>query len=135
MPRASAQIPRCARDDSAFVRRVHQPATAIALRLIGCSKTPEKSAAQASGVVVSTSDQVSQSRKNAITTAVAKVSPSVVTVQTEAVNQAPQDPFDLLFGRAQPRTSAGLGTGFVVRSDGVIVTNARRCGRHEGVCL
>ena len=113
-------------------RRKPQPATsnrqlrfvAIAL-LIGCSKAPEKSAAQASGVVVSTSDQVSQSRKNAITTAVAKVSPSVVTVQTEAVNQAPQDPFDIFFGgRPQPRTSSGLGTGFVVRSDGVIVTNA-----------
>ena len=70
------------------------------------------------------SDQISQSRKNAITTAVAKVSPSVVTVQTEAVNQSPQDPFDIFFGRAQPRTSAGLGTGFVVRADGVIVTNA-----------
>jgi serine protease Do len=92
--------------------------------LIGCSKTPEKSAAQASGVVVSTTDQVSQSRKNAITAAVAKVSPSVVTVQTEAVSQAPQDPFDFFFGRAQPRTSSGLGTGFVVRADGVIVTNA-----------
>ena len=134
MLRASAQIPRCARDDSACVRAGsnQQPVTsnrqllrllAIAF-LIGCSKPPEKSVAQASGVVVSTNDQVAQSRKNAITAAVAKVSPSVVTVQTEAVNQAPQDPFDMFFGRVQPRTSAGLGTGFVVRADGVIVTNA-----------
>ena len=38
--------------------------------------------------------------------------------------QAPQDPFDMFFGRAQPRTQAGLGTGFIVREDGVIVTNA-----------
>ena len=96
---------------------------AIAL-IVGCSRKPEPSAAQASGVVVSTNDQVSQSRRNAITAAVAKVAPAVVTVQTEAVDQSPQDPFEIFFGRAQPRTSAGLGTGFVVRGDGVIVTNA-----------
>ncbi len=129
---ASPPVPRCARDDTKGARDDKKGARhtsrvwrliAIAL-LIGCSKPPEKSVAQASGVVVSTNDQVAQSRKNAITAAVAKVSPSVVTVQTEAVNQAPQDPFDMFFGRAQPRTSAGLGTGFVVRADGVIVTNA-----------
>jgi len=106
--------------------------------LIGCSHKPEPSSAQqtqktqqaqqqqASGIVVAPPDRVSQSRQNAITTAVAKVSPSVVTVQTEAVDRTPQDPFDIFFGggRSQPHTQAGLGTGFVVRNDGVIVTNA-----------
>jgi len=91
---------------------------------IGCSKAPASSSAQASGVVASSNSQVSQSRQNAITAAVAKVSPSVVTVQTEVIDQSPQDPFDIFFGRAQPRTQAGLGTGFVVRKEGVIVTNA-----------
>jgi len=103
-------------------RATHVVAAAI---LIGCSREPQRSAAQSSGVVAAPiNDQVSQSRKNALTAAVAKVSPSVVTVQTEAVNQAPQDPFDMFFGRAQPRTQSGLGTGFIVRKDGVIVTNA-----------
>jgi serine protease Do len=94
--------------------------------LIGCAQQPEASSAQASGVVVSTNMQVSQSRQNALTTAVARVSPSVVTVQTEVQEQAPMDPFDIFFGggRSQPRTQAGLGTGFIVRKDGVIVTNA-----------
>src|SRR4030095_5820723 len=65
------------------------------------------------------------SRQNAITAAVARVAPSVVTVQTEAVDNSPRDPFEMFFGgRAQPRTQAGLGTGFIVRPDGVIVTNA-----------
>jgi serine protease Do len=91
---------------------------------IGCSRAPDKSIAQASGVQVATNSQVSQSRRNAITAAVATVSPAVVTVQTEARNNAPEDPFDMLFGGDQPRTQAGLGTGFVVRADGVIVTNA-----------
>jgi serine protease Do len=93
---------------------------------IGCSRSPEPSSAQSSGVSVSTNMQVSQSRQNALTTAIAKVSPSVVTVQTEVIEQAPVDPLDFLFGggRSQQRTQAGLGTGFVVRKDGVIVTNA-----------
>ena len=96
---------------------------AIALA-IGCSPSPEPSAAQASGVVVPPNSQITQSRQNAITTAASKVAPSVVTVQTEVVEQSRQDPFDIFFGRAAPRTQSGLGTGFVVRSDGVIVTNA-----------
>jgi serine protease Do len=92
--------------------------------VVGCSHAPDRSAAQSATVQPSTSAQISQSRKNAITTAAARVAPSDVTVQTEAVDQSPMDPFDLLFGgRAQPRTSAGLGTGFIVRGDGVIVTN------------
>jgi serine protease Do len=91
--------------------------------VVGCSHAPDRSVAQSSGMRPSTSAQVSQSRQNAITAAAARVAPSVVTVQTEAVDQSPTDPFDLLFGRAQPRTSAGLGTGFIVRGDGVIVTN------------
>lgn len=99
----------------------------VAAALIGCSRSPEPSNAQSSGVAVSTNMQVSQSRQNALTSAVAKISASVVTVQTETQEQAqPMNPFDMLFGggRQAPRTQAGLGTGFVVRKDGVIVTNA-----------
>ncbi|HEX8945353.1 MAG TPA: trypsin-like peptidase domain-containing protein [Gemmatimonadaceae bacterium] len=96
---------------------------------IGCSRAPESSSAQASsaqapGSVAPGNSRVSQSRQNAITAAVAKIAPSVVTVQTEVIDQSPQDPFDMFFGRAQPRVQAGLGTGFVVRKEGVIVTNA-----------
>ncbi|MGH7616290.1 MAG: trypsin-like peptidase domain-containing protein [Gemmatimonadaceae bacterium] len=121
-----------------FARRLSH--AFITAALIGCSRSPEPSSAQrtrqpqqaqqpqqpqqASGIVAQSSDRVSQSRQNAITAAVARVAPSVVTVQTEAVDRSPQDPFEMFFGRAQPRTQAGLGTGFVVRKDGVIVTNA-----------
>jgi serine protease Do len=103
-------------------RAWHALAAAV---VIGCSRSPERSNAQSSGVVVSPNMQVSQSRQNALTAAVTKVSPSVVTVQTEVQEQAPMNPFDMIFGgRPQSRTQAGLGTGFIVRKDGVIVTNA-----------
>jgi serine protease Do len=65
------------------------------------------------------------SRRTAITEAVAKVAPAVVTVQTETVQQVAADQFELFFGgRSGQRTQAGIGSGFIVQSDGVIVTNA-----------
>jgi serine protease Do len=93
--------------------------------LAACSETPNSSAAQ----VARTADQarvsVPASRRTAITEAVARVAPSVVTVQTEVVQRVAADPFDALFGgRSGTQTSSGLGTGFIVRGDGVIVTNA-----------
>lgn len=94
--------------------------------IAACTQTPESSAAQGSGVSVPPSRAIDQSRRTAITEASAKVAPAVVTVQTEIQDQTPVDPFDFFFGggRSQPRVQAGLGTGFIVRSDGVIVTNA-----------
>jgi serine protease Do len=106
-------------------RRRDLTRSVVVLALIGCSRSPQSSEAQASGIGPSTSTQVSASRHNAITAAVAKVAPTVVTVQTEVVERVPVSPFDFLFGGGQQqRTQAGLGTGFIVRSDGVIVTNA-----------
>ncbi len=64
-------------------------------------------------------------RRTAITDAVARVAPAVVTVQTEVIQHTAADPFDVFFGgRPADRASAGLGSGFITRSDGVIVTNA-----------
>jgi serine protease Do len=65
------------------------------------------------------------SRRTAITTAVERVAPAVVTVQTETVERVPVDPFEYFFGgRSGQRSRAGIGSGFIVRADGVIVTNA-----------
>lgn len=68
---------------------------------------------------------IATSRRTAITEAVARVSPAVVTVQTERVERAALTPFDAFFGaRGGNQVVPGVGSGFIVREDGVIVTNA-----------
>ena len=99
----------------------------LALLPGSCAKTRESEAAQTSDALTANrSAAISANRRTAITEAVAKVAPSVVTVQTEMVEQVASDPLDILFGGGQPnqRSVPGLGTGFVTRSDGIIVTNA-----------
>lgn len=68
---------------------------------------------------------ITQSRRTAITTAVERVAPAVVSVQTETVEQA-VDPFELFWGGrgARQRARAGIGSGFIIQATGVVVTNA-----------
>jgi len=88
----------------------------------GASSTP--SSAQ-STQIQTTPSAVNASRRTAITDAVARVAPAVVTVQTEVVERVPADVFEQFFGgRSGQRSAAGLGSGFIVRADGAIVTNA-----------
>jgi serine protease Do len=69
---------------------------------------------------------VDASRRTAITEATARVAPAVVTVQTETVERVPADIFSMFFGggATQQRISPGIGSGFIIRNNGVIVTNA-----------
>jgi serine protease Do len=96
-----------------------------AIVVVGCqgaSSTP--SSAQSSQIETSNA-AISASRRTAITDAVARVAPSVVTVQTEVIERVPADVFEQFFGgRSGQRAAAGLGSGFIVRSDGAVVTNA-----------
>lgn len=72
-----------------------------------------------------TPSAINASRRTAITDAVARVAPAVVTVQTEAIERVPADAFEQFFGgRSGQRSAAGIGSGFIVRADGAIVTNA-----------
>ena len=79
------------------------------------------SAATAAAATTAESALIAQ-RRTAITEAVARVAPTVVTVQTEIVDRS-TDPFDALNG-ASERVLPGLGSGFILRADGVIATNA-----------
>ena len=94
---------------------------------LACTGTPSDSHAQVTRTSeASRPPTVAASRRTAITDAVARVAPAVVTVQTEVVQRVAPDPFEAFFGggRAGTRSSAGLGTGFIIRQDGIIVTNA-----------
>ncbi len=68
---------------------------------------------------------IATSRRTAITEAVARVAPAVVTVQTERLERSQLSPFDAFFGnRPSEQVQSGIGSGFIVREDGVIITNA-----------
>jgi serine protease Do len=94
--------------------------------IAACQGAPSNtSSAQSSSSLGTANTQVNSSRRTAITEAVARVAPSVVTVQTEMVERVPADVFEQFFGgRSGQRAAAGLGSGFIVRSDGAILTNA-----------
>ena len=104
------------------MRRCVIPLFAIGA-LLGCkgsrSQTPETRLEEPRPTA-----RVDASRKNAITAAVEHVSPSVVTVQTEAIEHVPADFFEQFFGgQSAERATAGLGSGFIIRQDGYILTN------------
>jgi len=99
--------------------------------LVACNATSNASGAQdtvrpsGSLPAPAANASVDASRRTAITQAVARVAPAVVTVQTEILQRVAADPFEAFFGgQSAQRVTPGLGSGFVVRQDGVIVTNA-----------
>lgn len=97
----------------------------VLLPLVGACKDRGLPAAQATQLPAQQTQEIAAGRRTAITSAVELVAPSVVTVQTEVVQRVPADVFEQLFGgRTGTRSAAGLGSGFIVREDGVIVTNA-----------
>src|SRR5262245_44329517 len=102
-------------------------AALAAASLAGCKgASPADSLAQTPAKASAAAPQaVSASRRTAITEAVARVAPSVVTVQTEVIERVPVDPFDMIFGRQSgERVGAGLGSGFITDPNGTIITNA-----------
>jgi serine protease Do len=96
-----------------------------AIIVVGCQGASSTPSSAQSARIETTNTAVSASRRTAITEAVARVAPSVVTVQTEVVERVPADVFEQFFGgRSGQRAAAGLGSGFIVRSDGAVLTNA-----------
>src|SRR5438874_4271138 len=95
------------------------------LPMLAACKDKGLSSAQATQLPAQQTEQIGAGRRTAITAAVQRVAPSVVTVQTEVVERVPADVFEQFFGgRSGTRSAAGLGSGFIVRQDGVILTNA-----------
>ena len=94
--------------------------------LLACEDaSPAPSKAQGVRSPVPAPQAINFQRRTAITEAVARVAPAVVTVQTEVVQRVATAPVDWFFGGGgtQLQITPGLGSGFLIR-DGVIVTNA-----------
>ncbi len=100
---------------------------ALVLLALACQgAAPKHSDAQSTGSSLPKTQanaSLGTTRRTAITEAVQRVAPAVVTVQTETVERAQPDVFDWFFGQQPERRGAGIGSGFIVRNDGVIVTN------------
>ena len=94
--------------------------------LLACEGASPSASAQAVRLPDPAPQAVSAQRRTAITEAVARVAPTVVTVQTEVVQRVAASPFDMFFGGGgtQTHVTPGLGSGFIIRDDGVIITNA-----------
>ena len=94
--------------------------------LVACEGgSPAPSNAQTPRTPPTSSAAISGQRRTAITDAVQRVAPSVVTVQTEVVQRVASSPADFFFGtQSGQQVQAGIGSGFIIREDGVILTNA-----------
>lgn len=100
-------------------------AVALGTACEGGSPAPATPALAAPAQVAEQNSQINAARRTAITDAVARVAPAVVTVQTETVERVPADVFEQFFGgRSGQQVQPGLGSGFIIRPDGIIVTNA-----------
>ena len=108
------------------MRRALAVGLATVAAATGCRETRQSAAAEVAAAQQNLSAQVSDTRRTAVTRAVERVATAVVTIQTEAVERVQSDPFfEWFYGRSQTqRVVPGLGSGFIVRSDGVVVTNA-----------
>jgi serine protease Do len=125
-------MPPALRPNACALRRpvVAASAAAVIFLLVGCDRgQPATSEAQQTPPPYrppAARVPLESPRRTVITQAVERVSPAVVTVQTESVERVAPDPFEFYFGGGQQRqrTSAGIGSGFITRADGQIVTNA-----------
>jgi serine protease Do len=102
----------------------------LALILSGCGDAPSPAlrvttaGAQASPRVIQAQSTISASRRTALVAAADKASPAVVSINvTSRQPVAPRSPWDFFFVPEGARVVQGYGTGFVIRSSGIILTN------------
>src|SRR5215207_2721902 len=112
------------------LRRSASLLLAAELACIGCRDAPERelrvatAGAQASSRAASAQNAVDVSRRTALVTAADRVSRSVVSINVTSRQQVtPRSPWDFFFVPEGARVVQGYGTGFILRSSGIIVTN------------
>jgi serine protease Do len=96
-------------------------AATIAVLLAACRGAARADAQQAPAGRAAVAQGLEAQRRTAIVDAAAHVAPAVVSIHVILPTPQP-GPMDWFLGQSQP-TPQGFGTGFVLRADGIIVTN------------
>jgi len=69
------------------------------------------------------SEQAESSRRTALVAAVERAAGAVVSINVTSTREVPRSPWDFFFVPEGQRVVQGYGTGFVIRPNGIIVTN------------
>ena len=115
---------------------------AVALALAGCGDRDlpglrvASAGAQSPARATEVQNAVSSSRRTALVAAADRVSPAVVSINVTSRQQAaPRSPWDFFFVPEGARLVQGYGTGFVIRPNGIIVTNQHVVANAERVVV
>ena len=115
---------------------------ALALTMLGCRDSPEpqltvaSAGAQTSARTAPVQTAVDASRRTALVAAADRASPAVVSINVSSRQQAsPRSPWDFFFVPEGARRVQGYGTGFIIRSAGIIVTNQHVVANAERVVV
>ena len=119
-----------------------QGTLALALVIAGCRAEPspsirtESAGAQTPAPVVQAQNSINSSRKTALVAAADRVSPAVVSINVTSRQQTPRrTPWDFFFVPEGARVVQGHGTGFIIRPDGIILTNQHVVSNAERVVV
>jgi serine protease Do len=114
----------------------------LLLGALGCRDAPEAqlavatAGAQTQTQVTQVQTEVTASRRTALVAAADRVSPAVVSINVTSRQQVtPRSPWDFFFVPEGARLVQGYGTGFVLRSSGIIVTNQHVVANAERVVV
>jgi len=114
----------------------------LAVALAGCGEREvpglrvASAAAQSAARVTEVQSAVGSSRRTALVAAADRVSPAVVSINVTSRQQAaPRSPWDFFFVPEGARLVQGYGTGFVIRPNGIIVTNQHVVANAERVVV
>lgn len=111
-------------------------ALVLALTLLGACGRRDALVADAAAQRAGTTAAINASRRTALVEATRRVSPAVVSINVTSRQQVPVSGFDFFFvPQTREQVVQSSGTGFVIRADGVILTNQHVVNSAEKVVV